>query len=78
MWIVYILKCRDGKYYIGCTSDLEKRLTRHNKFEVSFTASRLPLELITYLVFNDKYRAYAFEKYLKSGSGHAFMKKRLI
>ena len=78
MWTVYILKCIDGKYYVGCTSDLEKRLKRHRNREVSFTASRLPIELITYTVFNDMYRAYHFEKYLKSGSGHAFMNKRLI
>jgi predicted GIY-YIG superfamily endonuclease len=78
MWTVYILKCADGKYYVGCTSDLEKRLARHNNKEVSYTAVRLPLELISYFVFNNKYRAYAFEKYLKSGSGHAFRRKRLI
>ena len=78
MWTVYILKCRDGKYYVGCTSDLGKRLIRHNKGEVSYTASRSPLKLITNLVFNDKHKAYAFEKYLKSGSGHVFMRKRLI
>jgi predicted GIY-YIG superfamily endonuclease len=78
MWTVYILKCTDEKYYVGCTSNLENRLMRHRNKEVSFTATRLPIELITYIVFTDKYKAYAFEKYLKSGSGHAFYKKRLI
>ena|SRR5690242_18004595 len=78
MWTVYILKCCDGKYYVGCTNDLVDRLLRHNRKEVSFTSGRLPVELVTYLVFLDKYKAYAFEKYLKSGSGHAFMKKRFI
>jgi putative endonuclease len=29
-------------------------------------------------VFTDKYKAFAFEKYLKGGSGRAFMNKRLI
>ena len=28
-------------------------------------------------VFYDKYKAFEFEKYLKSGSGRAFAKKRL-
>ena len=32
----------------------------------------------TYIAFNNKYKAYDFEKYLKSGSGRAFAKKRLI
>jgi len=35
-------------------------------------------ELISYTAFTDKYRAYEFEKYLKSGSGRAFLKKHLV
>ena len=78
MWTVYILKCHDNKNYIGCTNNLEERLIRHNKGWVTSTSKRLPVTLITYLVFSDRYKAYAFEKYLKSGSGHAFMTKRLV
>jgi hypothetical protein len=33
--------------------------------------------LVTYVAFADKQKAQAFELYLKSGSGHAFAKKRL-
>ncbi len=78
MWNVYILKCSDGTYYTGCTNNIEERLKRHNKKEVSYTSTRLPVELITYTVFTDKYKAYNFEKYLKSGSGKAFAFKRLV
>ena len=31
----------------------------------------------TYVAFSDETQAFAFEKYLKSGSGRAFAKKRL-
>ena len=75
---VYILSCDDGKTYVGCTKDLEDRLARHQRGSVPSTKDRRPVELITYLVFSDKYRAFEFEKYLKSGSGRAFLKKRLI
>ena len=75
MWYVYLLKCADGKYYTGCTSNIEERLKRHQKGEVLFTRSRLPIELIVYIAFKDKYKAYYFEKYLKSGSGRAFTNK---
>lgn len=78
MWTVYILKCCDGTYYTGCTSNLEERLKRHNKGEVTYTSTRLPFELTTHVVFSDKYKAYDFEKYLKSGSGKAFAFKRLL
>ena len=78
MWKVYILQCSDKTYYTGCTSDLEARLIRHNKREVFYTSIRLPVQLITYIAFTDKYKAYNFEKYLKSGSGKAFTFKRLV
>ena len=78
MWTVYLLKCSDGTYYTGCTSDLDERLIRHNKKEVTYTSTRLPVELITYIVFSDKYKAFNFERYLKSGSGKAFTFKRLV
>jgi predicted GIY-YIG superfamily endonuclease len=42
---VYTLKCRDGKYYIGRTRNLEDRLSRHRAKQVSYTAPRLPVEL---------------------------------
>jgi putative endonuclease len=53
-------------------------IKRHNEGQTHFTKTRLPAELITYIVFSDKYKAYDFEKYLKSGSGIAFRNKRLI
>ncbi len=28
-WILYILECADGTYYTGITSDLPRRLKRH-------------------------------------------------
>lgn len=78
MHTVYILKCADGSHYVGCTNNLENRLVRHRRGEVSYTKPRLPLEVITTIVFQDKYKAYAFEKYLKSGSGRTFIYKRLM
>ena len=78
MWNVYILKCNDGSYYTGCTNNIDDRLKMHNKGEVHYTKDKLPVELVTYIAFSDKYKAYNFEKYLKSGSGAAFRNKRLI
>jgi putative endonuclease len=78
MQYVYLLCCSDNKPYIGCTDNLEKRLERHNKGYVIATRDRLPMELVLYVAFKDKYKAYLFEKYLKSGSGRAFVKKRLM
>ena len=73
-----ILYCADGKYYTGCTGNLKKRLKAHQNGEVKSTCNRLPFEVITTINFTNKYKAFAFEKYLKSGSGIAFRNKRLV
>jgi predicted GIY-YIG superfamily endonuclease len=77
MWIVYILKCCDNTYYVGCTGDLQDRMNRHKGGQVKYTSTRLPFEIAHQSVFTDKYKAFEYEKYLKSGSGRAFAKKRL-
>lgn len=77
MYYVYILKCVDGKPYTGCTEDLRERLNRHNKGYVPATINRRPMILVSYTAFANKYKAFNFEKYLKSGSGRAFLNKHL-
>ena len=78
MTYVYILESLDSAhFYIGITSDLKARLAKHNAGEVPHTSKYRPWRLKTYVAFSDEARAIAFEKYLKSGSGRAFAKKRL-
>ena len=77
MYYVYNLKCKDG-YYVGCTDNLKERIYRHQKGRVPATAKRLPLKLDFYFAINNRYKAFEFEKYLKSGSGRAFINKHLV
>jgi len=74
MYYVYLLKCRDG-YYLGYTDNLKDRFNRHKKGQVDSTKIRLPVKLEMYFAIKNKYKAFEFEKYLKSGSGRAFIKK---
>lgn len=78
MHYVYILRRNDGSTYTGCTHDLKERFHRHINGQVPATKPFLPVELIFYCAFKDKYKAFEFEKYLKSGSGRAFMNKRFL
>ncbi|MFM1916063.1 MAG: hypothetical protein RLZZ531_1732 [Bacteroidota bacterium] len=75
MYYVYQLRCANGSPYTGCTSNLEARIERHAKGYVFSTKDKLPIELEMYVAFSNKYKAFAFEKYLKSGSGRAFAKR---
>jgi putative endonuclease len=78
MWFVYILTCADGSSYIGCTADVQRRIKEHNSHKVHYTMDKTPVCLRTYIAFSDKYKAFEFEKYLKSGSGIAFRNRHLI
>jgi len=47
-WIVYILQCRDGTFYTGITTDVDRRLHEHNSTgrAAKYTRSRRPVELV--------------------------------
>ena len=77
MHYVYTLKCSDDKLYIGCTKNLKDRINRHKKGQVMATKKILPIKLKFFCCFPNKYLAYNFEKYLKSGSGRVFTKRHL-
>lgn len=63
---VYILKCSDGSYYTGWTTNLEKRVETHNSGKgAKYTRSRRPVELIYYEEFEDKTEAQAREREIK-------------
>lgn len=64
--------------YTGYSTNLESRLSTHNSGGSEFTSDYKPWRCVWYCNFLDKYSALEFEKYLKSHSGRAFMKKRLI
>jgi putative endonuclease len=78
MKYVYILESVNSEhFYIGIADDLRARLTKHNAGEVTHTSKYRPWRIKTYIAFSDEKQALAFERYLKSGSGRAFAKKRL-
>ena len=76
---VYILQSEPAPegFYVGFTEDLQARLKMHNSGQVSHTAKYRPWKIKTAIAFTDRQRAVEFERYLKSSSGRAFVKKRL-
>lgn len=79
MYYVYLLRSvsHPDQRDIGFTEDLRKRLQVHNDGGSPHTSKYKPWQLVTDLAFSDKSQALDFERYLKSGSGHAFANKRL-
>ena len=79
MFYVYILVSTKvaSKIYVGFTTDLSKRLEKHNAGQTVYAKRYVPWKLKTYLTFDVEHKARQFEKYLKSGSDFAFLKRRL-
>ncbi|PIS15270.1 endonuclease [Candidatus Shapirobacteria bacterium CG09_land_8_20_14_0_10_38_17] len=81
MYYVYVIKSQSsGKIYIGQTSDLEKRLKRHNKIinikKTSYTyKNKGPWILVYKEIFSERKDATKREKQLKSAQGRKFIKE---
>jgi putative endonuclease len=60
---MYILKCGNGKYYVGSTTNLELRIQQHQAGEgANFTKKNLPIELMYYEIYPRIDEAFAREK----------------
>jgi putative endonuclease len=48
-WYVYILRCADGSFYTGITTDVARRVEEHNgsdRLGARYTRSRRPVDLV--------------------------------
>ncbi|RNM14574.1 GIY-YIG nuclease family protein [Nocardioides pocheonensis] len=61
----YLVECADGSYYVGSTTDLDRRLWEHNHAEVGgaeYTRRRRPVTLVWAGEFPSIVEAFNFEK----------------
>ena len=67
---VYMLRCRDGSYYIGVTSEIEIRVAKHalGIHPDAYTFRRRPVKLVYSEVFSTPDEAIYVEKRLKGWS----------
>jgi putative endonuclease len=69
---VYLLRCRDDSLYTGWTTDLERRVARHQAGTASrYTASRLPVALELALPMDSRTAARREEARIKRLSRRA-------
>lgn len=73
---VYILESeQNNKYYIGVTSDLERRIKEHNSGYSKSTCAYRPWKIVRTEKFTNIYEAYNREKYLKSLKKRSYIEK---
>ncbi|MGQ0600202.1 MAG: GIY-YIG nuclease family protein [Anaerolineales bacterium] len=66
---VYILKCSDGSYYTGLTSNLDRRFAEHQAGTIKgYTYSRRPVELVWSAEFMTEHDAFVTERKVKGWS----------
>jgi putative endonuclease len=79
MWFVYVLKSISHPFiYIGSTNDLERRLSEHNAGLTQSTKHYVPFEIEAFVAVKTEAKARELEKYFKTGSGKAVLKKRIL
>ena len=66
MWHVYILKCNDGSFYTGSTTDTSRRIEEHNnKKGGGYTRVRLPVKMVYTEEYPDRSKAQKREAQIK-------------
>lgn len=80
MTYVYILESIHDRAqrYIGITPDLKRRFLDHNSGRSAHTRKYRPWYLVAYTAFADEKAGVAYESYLKSGSGRAFLARHFF
>ncbi|GAB4301886.1 MAG: hypothetical protein Kow0068_24730 [Marinilabiliales bacterium] len=75
-YTVYILESKQsGRYYIGQTKDLAKRLSEHNRGRCKSTRSGIPWDVIYTEVYESRELAYNQEKRIKNKGAGRFLKE---
>jgi putative endonuclease len=66
---MYILECGNGKYYVGSTKNLKKRIREHQAGEgANFTRKFLPVRLVYFEEFTRIDEAFYREKQVQGWS----------
>lgn len=72
---VYILLCRNKRYYIGSTNNLKRRLFEHENGLVKYTKNILPVKLVFFQKYNDITQARKLEYQLKKKKSKTIIEK---
>jgi putative endonuclease len=77
-YYVYILESlQDGSFYIGFSTDVNRRLDEHNSGESKYTRTKVPWKVVYIEEHESKMKALKREKFLKAQRNREFY-QRLI
>ncbi len=64
-YVYFLQSLKDSTYYIGATSDIDKRVKEHNQGKTRSLKSKLPVKLVYFEEYNTKTDALKREIDLK-------------
>ena len=65
----YMLRCADGSFYVGCTTDLDGRIAHHEAGTFGgYTSTRRPVEVVWSEEFQSLHDAIDAERRIKGWS----------
>ncbi|MBL7775985.1 MAG: GIY-YIG nuclease family protein [Saprospiraceae bacterium] len=78
-FFVYILHSQVlGKYYVGFTSDVKRRLEHHNAGKNRFSKNGIPWTLVASFPSTQKAEAHALEKKIKARGAKRFLEDQRL
>ena len=81
-WFVYILKCKNGNFYTGITTDIRRRIIEHsNSVGAKSLRGKGPFELVHFEIFHSRNEASKREaqiKNLKRGNKINLINKKTV
>ena len=79
-WYSYLVRCSDGSYYTGISTDVERRVRQHNtsKLGARYTRGRRPVVLVYWKSHFDRSTASREEFHLKQLSHGLNLSWRLL
>jgi putative endonuclease len=77
LWYVYLVRCCDGSLYCGISTDVGRRVDRHNACRgAKYTCSRRPVVLVWHKLVGTQRNAMFAERRIKKLSKES--KERLV
>jgi putative endonuclease len=77
---VYVIVSENipARYYIGFSTRPRERLQEHNSGKNPSTVAHIPWRFGAVFSFPSEQQARRFERYIKGGSGRAFLKRHVL
>jgi putative endonuclease len=78
-YVVYILKSlKNDRYYVGCTNDIDRRLSEHNSGRSRSTRSNSPFKLVHKEEYNSLSVARIRERNIKKRKSRKYIESLIM